>query len=272
MNPKKILFIVLLVILLGVFIFSGVYVLDYYINSAKQKGEFDELAQMVESIQAQEPSESKPLFDPDGPGQTLPTGPTEPTEPTMLPEYAPLYDLNPDMVGWIKIEDTRINYPVMQTPDRPDHYLYRNFHQESSAQGCLYAREVCDITTPSDNITIYGHCMNDGSMFEGLHDYVDKSFFLEHGIIRFDTLMEHHEYQIFAVFKTTASIGEGFAYHQFVDAGTQKEFDSFVSVCKNLSFYDTGFTPEYGDKLITLSTCEYSQVNGRLVVVAYRIS
>ena len=243
MNLKKLLFIITLVILLGVFIFSGIYVADYYINSAKQKGEFDELAALVESIQAQQPTESKPLFE-----------------------------VNPDMVGWMKIEDTRINYPVMQTPDRPDYYLYRNFNKENSAQGCLYARELCDITTPSDNITIYGHCMNDGSMFEGLHDYLDKDFFLEHGIIHFDTLTEHHEYQIFAVFKTTASIGEGFTYHEFVNAGNEKEFSSFVSVCKNLSFYETGFTPQYGDKLITLSTCEYTQVNGRLVVVAYRIS
>ena len=269
MRPKKILFIITLVILLGVFIFSATYVLDYYINSAKQKGEFDELASMVESVQAQQPTESQPLFDPDGEGQTLPT---EPTEPGMLPEYAPLFDLNPDIAGWMKIEDTRINYPVMHTPDRPDYYLYRNFKQESSAQGCLYAREVCDIASPSDNITIYGHCMNDGSMFEGLHDYLDKDFLLEHDIIQFDTLMEHHKYQIFAVFKTTASIGEGFAYHQFVNAASEEEFDSFVSVCKNLSFYETGFTPKYGDKLITLSTCEYTQVNGRLVVVAYRIS
>ena len=269
MNPKKILFIVTLVILLGVFIFSGIYVADYYINSAKQKVEFDELANLVESIQAQQPSEYAPLFDPDGEGQAMPTESTEPTQPGLLPEYAPLFEINPDMVGWMKIEDTRINYPVMQTPDRPDYYLYRNFNKENSAQGCLYARELCDITTPSDNITIYGHCMNDGSMFEGLHDYLDKDFFLEHGIIHFDTLTEHHEYQIFAVFKTTASIGEGFSYHEFVN---EKEFTSFVSVCKNLSFYETGFTPQYGDKLITLSTCEYTQVNGRLVVVAYRIS
>ena len=84
MRPKKILFIITLVILLGVFIFSATYVLDYYINSAKQKGEFDELASMVESVQAQQPTESQPLFDPDGEGQTLPTEPTEPevTEPT----------------------------------------------------------------------------------------------------------------------------------------------------------------------------------------------
>ena len=77
---------------------------------------------------------------------------------------------------------------------------------------------------------------------------------------------------VFAVFTTTASVGEGFRYHQFIDAYTEEEFNEFVSTCKELAFYETGITPKYGDKFITLSTCEYSQKNGRFVVVAKRIS
>ena len=85
-------------------------------------------------------------------------------------------------------------------------------------------------------------------------------------------MTEYHTYKIFAVFKTSANIGQGFSYHQFVDAENEKEFNDFVSKCKELSFYDTGITPVYGDKLICLSTCEYTLDNGRLVVAAVRIT
>ena len=112
--------------------------------------------------------------------------------------------------------------------------------------------------------------MKDGSMFSGLDHYQKKDFWEEYPTIRFDTLYARQTYTVFAIFKTTASVGEGFNYHLFEDAEDEAEFDEFVSTCKKLAFYDTGITPEYGDKLITLSTCEYTQENGRLVVVAVR--
>ena len=88
----------------------------------------------------------------------------------------------------------------------------------------------------------------------------------------FDTLTQLHTYKIIAVFKTTATEGKGFSYHTFVNAADQAEYDEYVNTCKELSLYDTGETAQYGDKLITLSTCEYSQSHGRLVVVAKRIA
>ena len=109
-------------------------------------------------------------------------------------------------------------------------------------------------------------------MFAALHSYIDKETWDENPFIQFDTLYENHEYEIFAVFKTTASLGEGFKYHQFEDAESEEEFNNFIATCKELAFYDTGLTPQYGDKIICLSTCEYTLENGRLVVAAYRIS
>ena len=125
---------------------------------------------------------------------------------------------------------------------------------------------------PSDNITIYGHNMLNGSMFAALLDYEDKDTWEYNPLIFFDTLYEYHVYKIFAVFKTTASIDEGFKYHNMIDAYDQEEFDDFIATAKELSFYDTGITPKYGDKIICLSTCEYTLPNGRFVVAAYRIS
>jgi len=109
-------------------------------------------------------------------------------------------------------------------------------------------------------------------MFATLNSYVDKKTWDYNSLIFFDTLYEAHVYQIFAVFRTTASVGEGFSYHQMEDAADEAEFNEFVKTCKKLQIYETGITPVYGDKLICLSTCEYSQENGRLVVAAVRIS
>ena len=119
---------------------------------------------------------------------------------------------------------------------------------------------------------MYGHNMADGSMFATLNNYTSKDYWEKNSLIFFDTLYEYHTYKVFAVFKTSANVGEGFSYHQFEEAENEAEFDDFVSTCKKLAFYDTGITPQYGDKLICLSTCEYTLDNGRLVVAAVRIT
>ena len=110
-------------------------------------------------------------------------------------------------------------------------------------------------------------------MLADLHKYNDASFYGDNPYITFNTLFEHHLYEIFAVFYTTDYIDTGFAYHLFVD-GTEEEFDTFVSTCKELALYDTKVPVAYGDKLLTLSTCDkdYSDSHGRFVVVAKRIS
>ena len=278
MKHKPKLYYFLIVFLTAALIISGIQVGRYAAEALRQKNTYDDLALLMEQARTATtpPTESMPAPEtPTGLSETLPTGPlptevTEPAEPVMLPEYAALYEQNPDTVGWLKIDGTVINYPVMQTPDRVDYYLKRDFNGASSAYGCLYVRETCDVFAPSDNVTIYGHHMKNGSMFGSLKKYRSQSFWEKHATVQFDTLYEQHTYTIFAVFTTTASVGQGFPYHAFDDAADEADFDEFVANCKSLSLYDTGITPRYGDKLLCLSTCEYSQVNGRLVVVAVR--
>ena len=188
-------------------------------------------------------------------------------EKTFIPEYQELYLQNNDMVGWIKVEDTKINYPVMQSKDNPNFYLKHGFDKAYTDYGCPYVQENCDLELPSDNIIFYGHHMNDGSMFAGLMKFKDKSFWEKHKTIRFDTLDEIAEYEILAVIVTTAYRPDSFRYYEYT-GGSQEQFEKYVSDCKRLSLYDTGVNAEYGDKLITLSTCEYSQNDGRLLVVA----
>lgn len=279
MKAGKIIYMILVILLSAVFCVSGYHVAKYIIESRQQKAHYDDLASIVESIQNAEAVVETAPSRPTQPDATEVSAPEDPTteentstEPQILPEYQPLYDMNPHLVGWIKIDNTPINYPVMQTPTQKDYYLRRNFDKEYSDRGCIFVREQCDVFAPSDNITIYGHNMRDGSMFAGLSRYLSRDFLQENSLITFDTIYEHHTYQVFAVFRTTASAGKGFGYHLFSDAADETQFNEFVATCKSLSLYDTGITPAYGDKIICLSTCEYTQVNGRLVVAAVRIS
>ena len=265
---RKALYTILIVLLVIVFCFSAFQVVNYVIESKEQGEKFDDLSQLRQELQ-----NAAQATEPKVPEQVeQETQPTEETGPRMLPEYAALYEMNDDLVGWISIPGTRVDYPVMQTPDHTDYYLKRNFNQDHSEHGCIYIREACDIMEPSDNITIYGHNMLDGSMFAALHDYIDQETWEKNPLILFDNLYEYHTYEIFAVFKTTASMGKGFSYHQMVDAESEEAFNDFIATCKDLSFYDTGITPVYGEKVICLSTCEYTLANGRLVVAAVRIS
>lgn len=264
---KKWLRITLILVFSATFLLSGGMLLSYYLNAQKQQSQFDQLALMVQNVTV--PHNTTPdITRGESPPQQ---DATEPAEPQILPEYQAIYELNAHTIGWMCIDGTRINYPVMQTPDAVDYYLHKDFYGNYSSHGCLYAREQCDVFTPSDNITIYGHNMKDGSMFADLLDYRYKSFWDSHRYISFNTLYERHTYEIFAVLLTNARRDQGFPYHRFVDAETPEDFDEFITDCKNLSLYDTGITPVYGDKLITLSTCEYSQKVGRLVVVAKQI-
>lgn len=264
---KKILYYSLLGVFSAVFLFSAVYLAQYLIQQHRDEQSYDGLGDIVASIQGSHTDPPELPTD-----VTLPPS-SDPTEPSILPEYQPIYEMNSDTVGWIKIEGTNINYPVMQSKDRPDYYLDHNFNKQTPSNGAIYVREACDVFKPSDNVVIYGHYISSGQqMFTHLHKYINKNFWQDNQYITFDTLYEHHTYQVFAVFKTSANAGEGYPYHRFNDALDKEDFDEFISSVKGLSFYDTGITPQYGDKLITLSTCEYTLDNGRLVVVAVQVS
>ena len=172
------------------------------------------------------------------------------------------------MVGWIFIEGTEINYPVMQTPDNPDYYLKHSFEKTWSDYGVPYVEESCTVGS-SNNLVSYGHNMKNGSMFSGLVQYKNKEFFETHPIICFDTVDEPGQYRVIAAFRYNTN-NETFKYNEHSDMD-EAEFAEYVASCKSRSIYDTGVTAEYGDVLITLSTCEYTYTNGRFVVVAKKI-
>lgn len=279
---SKVIYYVLLSFFVLVFVCSAIYIADYMIEAEQTGEEYKNLQDQYVPpsrppiTEATEPSEETGVPSTEGTESTEPAAPTEPTEPSVLPELRSFLEQNPELVGWIRIEDTDIHYPVVQSPTRPNYYLDHTFEGRSSERGAIYVREACDVFAPSDNITIYGHHMKAGNkygtMFRDLDNYRKKDFWETHQYVYFDNLYERHTYQVFAVFKTSGNSGEGFAYHLFDDAESEEDFNEFIATVKKLSYYDTGITPQYGSKLITLSTCEYTLENGRLVVVAVRVA
>lgn len=215
---------------------------------------------------------------------TVPTETTEPTteataipeetEPQMLPEMAELYAENPDVVGYLHIEGTNIDYPVMFTPDDEEKYIRRGFDGEYSIGGVPFVDKDCSFDPESDNIIIYGHNMNNGTQFHDLLKYEEKSFWEEYPTITFKTLYEERTYEIFAAFHDHVyyKYETVFKFYHFIDVTDEAYFQEAMSSMKSKCTYDTGIEPEYGDHFIMLVTCTYNEEAGRYVVVGRQVS
>lgn len=190
----------------------------------------------------------------------------------ILDQYKSLYNSNKTLIGWLNIADTIIDYPVMQTGDN-EYYLNHNIQLEEDRNGALFLDSHCDITNPGTNYIVYGHNMKSGKMFGSLDKYADKSFYEKHKEIRFDTIYEEGTYEVMYVFRSRVYQQDEivFKYYQFYDANSEEEFQSYMKEMEALSLYDTGVKAQYGDHLLTLSTCDYEEKDGRFVVVAKRV-
>ena len=186
-----------------------------------------------------------------------------------LPQYQALAEENGDFAGWVRIEGTQLDYPVMYTPDRPEYYLRRAFDGGYAISGTPFLEEAC--FPGCGNAVVYGHNMKDGSMFAALLSYADRAFWAEHPVVRFDTLAETGAFEILAAFyaqASTASSPSAFPYYEYTDLRDPDRFQEYLSQVEEAALYDTGVTAQYGDRLLTLSTCSYHVSNGRFVVVA----
>ncbi|MDE6606951.1 MAG: class B sortase [Lachnospiraceae bacterium] len=194
-------------------------------------------------------------------------------EREILDEYKVLYNKNKSLIGWVKIDDTLIDYPVMQTVNN-EYYLTHNLEQEYDKNGSIFMDKDCDVLKPSTNLIIYGHHMKSGRMFGNLNKYSSKKYYEEHPMIQFDTLYEKGTYAIMYVFRSRVYNENEitFKYYQFIDANSAEEFNSNMEEMSKLSLYDTGVTAGYGDRLLTLSTCDSTEQDGRFVVVAKKVN
>ena len=192
--------------------------------------------------------------------------------PDILDEYATLFVKNNQLIGWLKIDGTKIDYPVMQTTDN-DYYLSHNFNKEKDGNGCLFLDCSCTVFPRATNMIIYGHHMKSGNMFGNLQKYSKEAYWKEHSTIQFDTIYEKGTYEVMYAFYSKVYDNDDlvFKYYQFTNANSEKEFNYYMDEMKAISLYDTGVKAKYGDTLLTLSTCDHSQTGGRFAVVAKRV-
>lgn len=196
-------------------------------------------------------------------------------ELVILSEYEKLYEENNDLYGWLRIEETVIDYPVMHTPENPNYYIHKNWEKEESNAGTPFV-DTRTILGETENTIIYAHNMKNRTMFGSLREYKDKTYYEKHKYIEFDTIYEKSKYEIIAVSKAVVYYekeppkGE-YLFYEHTELGSKGEFDAYVKTAKENAYFETGVTAEYGDKLITLCTCDYWTDNARLLVIAKKI-
>lgn len=241
------------------------YFAMYYLRADRSEQRWENLSNLIGSdALAGQPQAQNPFYT---------VVKEEDTEiPDVLDKYITLYNSNKNLIGWIKIDDTIIDYPVMQCNDNT-YYLEHNFDQKEDRAGALFLDCNCDVVKGNDNYIIYGHHMTSGKMFASLPKYESESYYKEHPYIIFDTIYEEGVYQVMYAFRSKVYNEEQvvFKYYQFIDAYSEEEFNSYMQEMADMAYYDTGVTAVYGDSLLTLSTCDYQEANGRFVVVAKRI-
>lgn len=273
MNKKILIVIVVLTVIFSV---STFFIIKYHYQSNATEQLYQEVYESMTEPETKQTlaTENTTVDKNTNPYTNIPESGAVTTNSTKSNPNVLSSEKNEDMVGWIKIKDTKINYPVMFTPNEPDFYLNHDFYKNENIYGCPYVQANCNVVAPSDNVIIYGHHMNDGTMFTELEKFRSKDFWKSHKKIRFDILNKKGTYEIMAVFAVSVDEADdnSFKFYEFVNSYDPQHFSDFVKKCKSLSFYNTGVNAEYGDKLLTLSTCDYDHNNGRLVVVAKRTS
>lgn len=279
-KKRQIVLDILIAVFTLIAVSAGAYIINYYYKSRKTEARFDDLRNMIVEVQDDrvgniEAGDSSNAEN--GSENTKRTDLVDIDGRDVLIKYQKLYKANMDFMGWLKIDGTDIDYPVMYTPDEREYYLHKNFDREYSYAGCLFIDNLCIPTGDdiSDNIIIYGHNMKSGTMFHQLTLYRDESFYRDHKYISFDTLEDTGTYEVIAAFKTQVyekGDMEHYHYYDFHDAADEEEFNEFIQYIRSCCTYDFDSTANYGDKLITLSTCSYHVNDGRYVVVAKKIS
>lgn len=249
-------------LIIGIYLISsvGTYLFLYFRDIKKSVDDFKDLKELVVDV---------PIDDEDPKDKTdLGSGNDgHELSKRTKPDFSALLAKNDDFVGWLTVEGTNIDYPVMQTPGDEEYYLHRNFYKQYDYSGVPFCNAAADVERPSDNIVIYGHHMRAGTMFNHLTLFQDSEFYAKHKTFTFDTIYRTGTYEIVAVCLTHVNEG-AFKYWEVTDC-TENEFNEYVNWLASKSLYKTDGIDdvEYGDRLVTLSTCAYHTTNGRLIVV-----
>lgn len=244
---KKILLNLIMVLCIAVSVVSGSVLVKYYMDARETKSGINDLLNM---------KQKGTLSDGDNSG--------------ILKDYRQLYEKNHDLAGWIQIDGTAINYPVMQTPKDESYYIHRNFNKEGDSSGLPFLSANSNVEDEHANLMVYGHHMKNGLMFAQLLDFNKESYYKSHKVVNFDTLTEKRQYEIVGafysqVFKPSQKV---FKFYNYSGNLSKKEFKQYMKNVKEKSIYNTGVEASYGEQLLTLVTCSYHVDEGRFVLVA----
>ena len=247
---------IIIVILFATTVISCVMIADTMIRSNAENKDFENLAALIQT-QSEKHTDEKHNID------------SKPTETKLESIFTrnlnPLYKKNSDCIGWICIPNTKVDYPVMHTPQDPQKYLRKNFDCEYSSSGVPFLQE--NNTLDSDNLIIYGHNMKNGTMFSDITKYRNESYCIEHPTIELETKRGLKLYTVFAVVQLK-NVDDWYQFAVFVD---EADFQNKVTEIKAAALYTTGIEPQYGQQLLTLSTCYGSRKSDRLIVIATEI-
>lgn len=252
-NSAKIKYVIIFFIYI-ILLLSIIISVIYIINSFSLKKEAEEESNLINTIEVDENKVTK-------------------VETERMLQVQSLKTENPDIVGWLEIKGTNVSYPVLQGTDN-EFYMTHNYKKEKSKNGSIFLSKDYDWNIPSTNLLIYGHNMQNGTMFEELLKYADYNFYVQHPIINFTTVDEDAEYEIISVFKSRVyykSEKNVFRYYYFINSESEEEYNQFIKNAKNASLYPIDATATYGNQLITLSTCSYYVEDGRFAVVGRKI-
>ena len=254
-----------LAVLCAVFLVSGCLLARDLIRSNREQETNHALAQQVQQARKAQMEEAA----------AMPDRPVSPyAQSGLLYQYDQLWQENNDLAGWMSIEDTDLNYPVMFTPQRPEKYLRRDFYGKRANGGCLFIGEGSGPDAPL--VIVFGHNMRNGTMFGQLEQYRDPAYAQAHPVIRLDTMLQEREYQVIAAFNSQVYRVDDvdvFRYYQYSDLSDPDKFQQYLDGVMDAALYDTGVEASFGDRVLVLSTCDKQRTeHGRFVVVAKQIS
>lgn len=230
-------------------LFSAWKLLSYNLESNQAEKRFEALAEQVR------PS----------PGGNLPDRPAgEALDPASALEALRLE--NPDLAGWITVPGTRIDYPVMHTPEDPEYYLRRDFDGNYSLSGTPFLDGRC--TLDAGQLILWGHNMKTGTMFTDLLAYQDPAYAEEHGTLLLTLPDGVQQYEVVAAFRSEVDRdGDYFRWYSYLDLSSQDDFDNFAAGLRSDSLIAVPGDLVLGDRFLTLATCSYHDDNGRFVLM-----
>ncbi|MCL1810026.1 MAG: class B sortase [Clostridiales bacterium] len=222
------------------------------------------------------PQPQPPVIEPPA-ADMIPDAETEETSqdsdavPVMLERFSELYEQNEDLVGWIRVPNTVIDYPIVYCSDNA-YYLKHNFSKKQSAGGAPFLDSSADMLEKNQNLSLYAHYMKNGSMFTALHNYKDFEYYKAYPLFEFDSLYEESLYKIFSVFYMAGNhTDEYFYYYPTAHFTSDDAFMEHVNQLLTRSIFVTGIDVAAGDQLVLMTVCTYETDNLRLVVAGRKI-